>query len=318
MTTQLEQLKSFTTIVADTGDFGSIKSYQPQDATTNPSLILKAVQMPEYSHILDEAIAQEKNLGHWNLVDAIMDRVLILFGCEILELIPGRVSTEIDASLSFDVQGSIEKAKMLIDFYGQAGIDRKRVLIKLASTWEGIQAAKHLEEHGIHCNLTLLFSLTQAIACADAGVTLISPFVGRILDWYKAKESREFPIKDDPGVQSVTEIFNYYKKFNIPTEVMGASFRSKEQVLGLAGCDLLTISPNLLNELKNSHDEITCKLTEEKAERAILKKQDMTEARFRWELNQNEMATDKLCEGIRVFHADSQKLRALIEARVNA
>ncbi|MDX1680131.1 MAG: transaldolase, partial [Akkermansiaceae bacterium] len=255
---QLEQLKQFTKVVADTGDFEAMKAYQPQDATTNPSLILKAVGQDEYRHLAEKAVSELKDssLSGKALTDATLDRILVLFGLEILKIVPGRVSTEVDARLSFDTQGTIDKARELIANYEKEGIERDRVLIKIASTWEGIKAAEQLEKEGIHCNLTLLFSLPQAIACAEAKVQLISPFVGRILDWHKAKTGEDYQGDDDPGVQSVKEVYSYYKKFDYKTEVMGASFRNKGEILSLAGCDLLTISPDLLKELQDCEDPV--------------------------------------------------------------
>jgi transaldolase len=252
--TQLDQLKQFTTVVADTGDFEAMKAFKPQDATTNPSLILQASQKAEYKSLVDQALAEHKNsaLTGGALVEAVMDRILILFGLEILKIVPGRVSTEVDARLSFDTQGNLDKARHLIGMYEKAGIGRERILIKIASTWEGIKAAEVLQKEGINCNLTLLFSLAQAVACAEGGIKLISPFVGRILDWFKKSTGQDFVGADDPGVQSVTQIYNYYKHFGYTTEVMGASFRNKGEITELAGCDLLTISPGLLAELQAS------------------------------------------------------------------
>lgn len=304
---QLEQLKKMTVVVADSGDFESIKAYAPTDATTNPSLIYAASQQPQYKHLLEEAIQH----GKGNL-DDILDKVFVNFGLEILKLVPGRVSTEVDARLSFDVEGSVAKARHLIKLYEAAGIDRKRVLIKLASTWEGIVAAKQLEKEGIHCNMTLMFSMAQAIASAEAKATLISPFVGRILDWYKKAENvSSYPPAEDPGVKSVTEIYHYYKKFGYKTVVMGASFRNKEEILELAGCDLLTIAPALLEELKKSDAPVVRKLDPHKIPGDI-KKIAIDEKTFRYLLNQDAMATEKLAEGIRNFAKDIVKLEALI------
>jgi len=305
----LSQLKTYTTVVADTGDFESIKEYAPQDATTNPSLILAAASQPEYRHLVDQAIDEKKAEG----VEAIIDRILILFGKEILSIVPGRVSTETDARLSFDAEGTIAKARTLIDLYEKEDIDRDRILIKIASTWEGIQAAETLEKEGIHCNLTLLFSLVQAVACAEAKVQLISPFVGRIYDWYKKSTGEEYSGANDPGVQSVTEIYNYYKKFDYPTEVMGASFRNKGQITELAGCDLLTISPGLLEELQNSGEQLEEKLTETAAKNSNIEKIELDEKTFRFLFNEDAMATEKTAEGIRRFSVDMVKLEDLIK-----
>lgn len=310
---QLEQLKQFTTVVADTGDFATMRDYLPQDATTNPSLILQAAQKEEYRNIVEQAIAEADSAAGASKTEAIMDRVLVLFGKQILDIVPGRVSTETDARLSFDIEGSIEKGRRLIELYESEGIDRERVLIKIASTWEGIRAAEALENEGIHCNLTLLFSLGQAAACAEAGVQLISPFVGRILDWHKASTGKEFSPENDPGVASVKEIFTYYKKFGYDTEVMGASFRNKGEITELAGCDLLTISPGLLSELQNSDEEIECKLRAEDAGIAAMEKVPTDEKSFRWLLNEDAMATEKTAEGIRKFAVDVVKLEKMIE-----
>lgn len=305
---QLDQLKKFTTVVADSGDFASIKQYSPTDSTTNPSIILAASQQPQYRSLVDEAISY----GKGNM-EATLDKVFVNFGIEILKIVPGRVSTEVDARLSFDIKGSIQKARHIISLYQAAGIDRKRVLIKLASTWEGIVAAEALEKEGIHCNMTLLFSLPQAIACAEANVTLISPFVGRILDWYKKHDDVEsYPPAQDPGVQSVTKIFNYYKKFGYKTQIMGASFRNKEEIIELAGCDLLTIAPKLLEELKTCQDPVTKKLDASKAKDSRVEKIKMDEKAFRFLLNEDAMATEKLSEGIRNFVKDIIKLEKLL------
>ncbi|MFC5548041.1 transaldolase [Massilia aerilata] len=304
---QLEQLKQYTTVVADTGDFQSIKAYAPQDATTNPSLILKAVQKPEYRPLLEKAVADAKGAG----VEEIVDRLLIAFGVEILKFVPGRVSTEIDAALSFDTEATVAKGRELIALYEAAGVKRERVLIKIASTWEGIRAAEILEKEGIRCNLTLLFSLCQAIACAEAGVQLISPFVGRIYDWYKKSTGTDYQGADDPGVQSVKRIYQYYRKFGYKTEVMGASFRNTSQILELAGCDLLTISPDLLQKLAEADAPVERKLTADAG--ADLEKIAMDEKTFRFMLNEDAMGTEKLSEGIRAFVADSLKLKKMIE-----
>ncbi len=304
---QLEQLKQFTTVVADTGDFQSIKAYAPQDATTNPSLILKAVQKPEYRPLLEKAVADANGAS----VEAIVDSLLIAFGVEILKFVPGRVSTEIDAALSFDTEATVAKGRELIALYEKAGVSRERVLIKIASTWEGIRAAEILEKDGIHCNLTLLFSLCQAVACAEAGVQLISPFVGRIYDWYKKSTGTDYQGADDPGVQSVKGIYQYYRKFGYKTEVMGASFRNTSQILELAGCDLLTISPDLLQKLADSDAAVERKLVAD--ESADIEKIAIDEKTFRFMLNEDAMGTEKLSEGIRAFVADSLKLKKMIE-----
>ncbi len=319
MGSQLDQLKAFTIVVADTGDFELMEEYQPQDATTNPSLILKAAKQERYRSLVDRAIKEHENssLTGKVLVESIIDRLLILFGEEILQIVPGRVSTETDARLSFDCQGTINKARQLIELYERAGISRDRVLIKIASTWEGIQAAEMLEKEGIHCNLTLMFSLVQAVACADAKVQLISPFVGRIYDWYKKTEGRDYQGAEDPGVQSVVEIYHYYKKFGYATEVMGASFRNIGQILELAGCDLLTISPKLLEELQNADAPIEQKLTEDAAKSSDLEKISLDEKAFRYLLNDDAMATEKTAEGIRRFAADMISLEKLIESSLN-
>jgi transaldolase len=304
---QLEQLKQYTTVVADTGDFQSIKAYAPQDATTNPSLILKAVQKPEYRPLLEKTIAAFPTAS----TEEIVDRLLIAFGTEILKFVPGRVSTEIDAALSFDTAATVAKGRELIALYEAAGIKRERVLIKIASTWEGIRAAEILEQDGIRCNLTLLFSLCQAIACAEAGVQLISPFVGRIYDWYKKSTGTDYTGADDPGVQSVKRIYQYYRKFGYKTEVMGASFRNTSQILELAGCDLLTISPDLLQKLADTEGTVERKLVADA--NADIQKVALDEKTFRFMLNEDAMATEKLAEGIRAFCADSGKLKKMIE-----
>jgi len=310
--TQLDQLKQFTKVVADTGDFASMKEYAPQDATTNPSLILKAAALPAYAHLLDQAV---KDAGTTASTEQVIDRLLVLFGQEILKIVPGRVSTEVDARLSFDRDGSIAKAHEIIALYEKAGIPRERILIKLASTWEGIKAAELLQKEKINCNLTLLFSFAQAVACAEAQVRLISPFVGRILDWYKKSTGKDYTAVEDPGVKSVTEIYTYYKKFGHATEVMGASFRNKGEITELAGCDLLTISPQLLAELKTSTEPLVRKLDPAKAQAADLKKVSFDEKSFRFALNEDAMATEKTAEGIRVFAADIRKLEDLIKQK---
>ncbi|MDG1976525.1 MAG: transaldolase [Akkermansiaceae bacterium] len=317
MPSQLDSLKEFTVVVADTGDFASMQEYQPQDATTNPSLILQAASKPEYKTLVEEAIAENKSsdLSGDALTEAIMDRVLILFGLEILKIVPGRVSTEVDARLSFDKNATITKAKQLITAYEAEGISRDRILIKIASTWEGIKAAEELEKEGIHCNLTLLFAFAQAVACAEAGVQLISPFVGRIYDWFKKENGEEYSGDDDPGVQSVTKIYNYYKKYGYKTEVMGASFRNTGQITSLTGCDLLTISPGLLEELQNTSGPLEQKLDEESPD-CNLEKISLDEKAFRFEFNEDAMATEKTAQGIRAFSADIVKLENLIESMV--
>lgn len=311
---ELDQLKQFTTVVADSGDFTTLKQYAPQDATTNPSLILKAATMPEYAPVLEKAVADARrtNLSGAALVKEIVDRLLVLFGGEILKIVPGRVSTETDANLSFDTDGLVKKADKFIGLYAQHGIPRERILIKIASTWEGIRAAEVLQRDGINCNMTLLFSLAQAVACAEAGARLISPFVGRILDWYKAKTNQAYAPADDPGVTSVKEIYTYYKKFGHPTEVMGASFRNKGEILELAGCDLLTISPALLGELQQGSGTVARKLSPETARQSDMSRLVVTEKSFRWLMNENAMATEKTAEGIRLFAADTVKLEQFI------
>jgi len=314
-TSTLEQLKKFTTVVADTGDFESMRKYAPQDATTNPTLIFKAVQQAEYKHLLDKVIADSRgsSLAGESLRRAIIDDLLIAFGREILAIVPGRVSTEVDARLSFDVDATVKKARYLISLYEKSGVPRERILIKIASTWEGARAAEVCEKEGIHCNLTLLFSLAQAIACADAGVRLISPFVGRIYDYYKAATGKDYSGAEDPGVQSVEKIYTYYKKFGYTTQVMGASFRNVGQIESLAGCDLLTISPDLLEELQNSNRELVRKLDPAAAASAPAERISLDEKLFRWMLNEEAMATDKLAEGIRKFAADIVKLEGIIQ-----
>lgn len=321
MASKLDQLKQMTTVVCDTGDINSIKKYEPTDATTNPSLIFQAASDEKYQYLIDEAIhwGMSKTSNQPQMLHCIMDKLFVNFGVEILKIVPGRVSTEVDARLSFDVQGSIHKGTHLIGLYEAAGIDRSRVLIKLASTWEGIQAAKVLEKEGIHCNMTLMFSLPQAVAAAEVGATLISPFVGRILDWYKASEHVEgYPPEKDPGVLSVTQIYNYYKKFGYKTQVMGASFRNVDEILQLAGCDLLTISPKLLEILQNDQGNIERKLSPEKSKDSDIQKLELEEPAFRFEVNDNAMAIEKLADGIRRFAADTRKLEKHILERVSA
>jgi transaldolase len=315
---QLDQLKKFTTVVADTGDFESIREFHPQDATTNPSLIFSATQKPEYKRLVEKAVADTKNLPltGQKRIETIIHHLLVYFGVEILKIVPGRVSTETDARLSFDTQAAIEQAQEFIDLYEKNGIPRERVLIKVASTWEGIAAAEHLEQQGIRCNLTLLFSLPQAVRCAEAGVQLISPFVGRIYDWYKKNTGKEYSGAEDPGVRSVTQIYNYYKKFGYRTEIMGASFRTKGQIIELVGCDLLTISPELLEELSESSETIERKLDPAAAMKNEIERLDLDEKKFRWLLNEDAMATDKLAEGIRRFAADVVKLEQYVAQHI--
>ncbi|KAG0123268.1 hypothetical protein HOY82DRAFT_639324 [Tuber indicum] len=322
MTTSLDQLKATgTTVVCDSGDFATIDKYKPQDATTNPSLILAASKKPEYARLIDEAVKYGRSHGG-NIdsqVDATFDRLLVEFGKEILNIVPGKVSTEVDARFSFDRQASIDKALHIIDLYKSIGIDKGRVLIKIASTWEGIQAARELEsKHGIKCNLTLLFSEVQAIAAAEAGAFLISPFVGRILDWYKASTGKAYVAREDPGVKSVQNIFNYYKKYGYKTIVMGASFRNTGEITELAGCDYLTISPNLLEELYNSQAAVPKKLSSEDATALDITRKSFidNEAEFRFYLNEDQMATEKLSDGIRKFAADAVTLKEILKAKL--
>jgi transaldolase len=318
MSTQLDQLKQFTTVVADTGDFASLKQFAPRDATTNPSLIFKAAQMPEYQFLIDKAIADNKaKASGKDLLALVMDDLLVLFGTEILKIVPGRVSTETDAILAFDTDALVAKGRRFIELYKAQGIPRERILVKIASTWEGIRAAEILQREDINCNLTLLFSLAQAIACAEAKAKLISPFVGRIMDWYKAKEKKDFAPAEDPGVISVKEIYSYYKKFGYTTEVMGASFRNVGEIQELAGCDLLTISPNLLAELQKSSAPLTRKLSPEIARDSKIEKIPLDEKKFRWMFNESAMATEKTAEGIRLFNADAQKLAQAIAAKLD-
>jgi len=311
--TKLSRLRELTTVVADTGDIESIRKYSPVDATTNPSLLYKAAQLNAYRHLVEDAVAKGAAAPNAERMQTTLDHLAVNFGVEILGIIPGRVSTEVDARLSFDREATIDRARELIGLYEAAGISRERVLIKVASTWEGIKAAEALEKEGIHCNLTLLFSFAQAVACADAGVTLISPFVGRILDWHKKYEGVDgYPAAEDPGVRSVTRIYNYYKKHAYPTVVMGASFRNKEEILELAGCDLLTISPELMAELDAAEGAVPVKLSAEAAAAAGEPLLGLDERGFRWMLNEDAMATEKLAEGIRNFTRDTEKLEALI------
>jgi transaldolase len=315
---QLEQLKKFTKVVADTGDFESIKDFKPQDATTNPSLIFAATQKEQYAHLLDEVLRDRKSSGLSGAaqIEDIIDHLLIRFGTEMLKIIPGRVSTETDARYSFDVEGSIAKARRLIELYKERGIGAERVLIKVASTWEGLLAAEQLQREGVHCNMTLLFSLPQAVRAAEVKAQLISPFVGRIYDWYKKTNNRDYKGAEDPGVQSVREIYTYYKKFEYPTEVMGASFRNTGEILELAGCDLLTISPELMGELSHSAEPIERKLSPEKAKLASVGKLQLDEKKFRYLLNENAMATEKTAEGIRKFAADIVKLEKFVAEKL--
>jgi transaldolase len=315
VTSQLAALKQHSVIVADTGDIDAIARWRPQDATTNPSLILKAAQDARYRPIIDEAIAAASGVAAATRLGEIVDRLFVGFGRRIIELVPGRVSTEVDARLSFDTDATERKARRLVDLYESAGVPRERVLIKIASTWEGIRAAERLEHDGVHCNLTLLFSFAQAVACADAGVTLISPFVGRIYDWHrKAQGVEDIAREDDPGVASVTRIYHYYKKFGYETQVMGASFRKTTQILDLAGCDLLTISPDLLHQLEATEGDVPRQLSIAAAEASSAERVDLDEELFRWMHNEDPMATEKLADGIRLFHADSVKLARFISA----
>src|SRR5271169_5747427 len=309
--TLLESLKKYTTVVADTGDFEAIAEHKPQDATTNPSLLLKAAQLTQYRDLVDDALNFAVGAGQNQAARSVafMDKLFIDFGCEILKIVPGRVSTEVDAALSFDTEGTLAKARKLIGMYKEAGIERDRVLIKIASTWEGIRAAEQLEREGIHCNLTLLFSFAQAVACAEAGVTLISPFVGRIYDWYRKERGvKDIPADEDPGVESVRRIFDYFKKFDFKTQVMGASFRKVDQIVRLAGCDLLTISPDLLEQLEKTEGGVPRRLSPDTAKASDAQKIHLDEKTFRWMHNEDAMATEKLAEGIRKFYADARKL----------
>jgi transaldolase len=316
---QLEQLKRFTTVVADTADFESIREFKPQDCTTNPSLVYAATQKENYSHFLEEILVNRRKSGLTGTAqrEDIIDRLLVRFGTAMLEIVPGRVSTETDVRYSFDVDGSIKKARRLIELYEEQGIGRERVLIKIASTWEGIMAAERLQKEGIKCNMTLLFSLPQAVRAAEAKVQLISPFAGRIYDWFKAANKRDYTGAEDPGVQSVKEIYNYYKHFGYETEVMGASFRNVGQILELAGCDLLTISPDLMKELAGSREPVHRKLTPAAAKAAELMPLAINEKTFRYLLNEDAMATEKTAEGIRKFAADIAKLEKLVASKVN-
>lgn len=322
MSDLLSQLKQFSVVVADSGDFASIKKYQPRDATTNPSLLLKAAQMPEYGEVVQRALRETKTeaTSASQSLELAMDKLAVAFGTEILKIVPNRVSTEVDARLSFDTEAMVAKAKSLIARYARAGIDRDRILIKLSTTWEGVCAARALKKDGIHCNMTLLFSFAQAVACAEAGVQLISPFVGRILDWHKKATGKEsYPPAEDPGVISVTTIYNYYKKYGHTTEVMGASFRNIGEIIELAGCDLLTISPNLLEELQKAEGTLARKLDPARAAvECKTEKVSLDENRFRWLHNEDQMATEKLSDGIRIFAADAIKLEKFIGQKLAA
>ena len=317
---QLEQIKKITTVVADTADFESIRVFRPQDATTNPSLVYAATQKENYSHFLDEVLTDRRKSGLSGAaqLEDIIDHLLVRFGSAMLEIVPGRVSTETDVRYSFDVEGSIKKARRLIALYKEQGIGRERVLIKIASTWEGLMAAEQLQKEGIKCNMTLLFSLPQAVRAAEAKVQLISPFVGRIYDWFKAANKRDYAGAEDPGVQSVKEIYTYYKHFGYQTEVMGASFRNVGQILELAGCDLLTISPELMKQLSESYDAVHRKLTPADAKKADVKPMVLDEKKFRYLLNEDAMATEKTAEGIRKFAADIAKLEQLVASKLDA
>ena len=315
MVSQLDSLKKFSSVVADTGDIDSIQKFNPDDCTTNPSLIFKAVQSNKYKKLVDEVISNSKSRKFSQTEDQvnyIADQLTIAFGIELTKIVPGYVSTEVDSDLSFNTEATVEKAKQIINSYEQSGIPKNRILIKIAGTWEGIQAVKKLEAEGISCNCTLIFSLTQAIACAEAGAFLISPFVGRILDWFKSNTQKDYDSSNDPGVESVEKIFNYFKKFNYNTIVMAASFRNKDEIINLAGCDKLTISPTLLEELSQNDDEIKLKLSKENSSSLDIERINVNESSFRWHLNENQMASFKLAEGIRLFNKDLLKLKELI------
>tara|TARA_B100000579_G_scaffold17589_1_gene12389 strand:- start:3793 stop:4752 length:960 start_codon:yes stop_codon:yes gene_type:complete len=319
MTSQLESLKKYSSVVADTGDIDSIQKFSPDDCTTNPSLIFKAVQSEKYTKLVEDVISNSKSRKFKNLtdqIDYISDQLAIAFGIELTKIVPGYVSTEVDADLSFNTKATIEKAKQIINSYEQSGIHKNRILIKIAGTWEGIQAVKELEAEGISCNCTLIFSLTQAIACAEAGAFLISPFVGRILDWFKSNTSYELDSTNDPGVESVAKIYNYFKKYNYKTVVMAASFRNKEEIINLAGCDKLTISPALLEELSQTEGVINPKLLSSESTKVDLPRVNVNESSFRWHLNENQMASFKLAEGIRLFNKDMIKLKDLIKSQL--
>ena len=316
MVSQLDSLKKFSSVVADTGDIDSIQKFNPDDCTTNPSLIFKAVQSNKYKKLVDEVISNSKSRKFSQTEDQvnyIADQLTIAFGIELTKIVPGYVSTEVDSDLSFNTEATVEKAKQIINSYEQSGVPKNRILIKIAGTWEGIQAVKKLEAEGISCNCTLIFSLTQAIACAEAGAFLISPFVGRILDWFKSNTQKDYDSSNDPGVESVEKIFNYFKKFNYNTIVMAASFRNKDEIINLAGCDKLTISPTLLEELSQNDDEIKLKLSKENSSSLDIERINVNESSFRWHLNENQMASFKLAEGIRLFNKDLLKLKVLIK-----
>ncbi len=319
MVSQLESLKKFSSVVADTGDIDSIQKFNPDDCTTNPSLIFKAVQSNKYKKLVDEVTSNSKSRKFSKTEDQvnyIADQLTIAFGIELTKIVPGYVSTEVDSDLSFNTEATVEKAKQIINSYEQSGVPKNRILIKIAGTWEGIQAVKKLEAEGISCNCTLIFSLTQAIACAEAGAFLISPFVGRILDWFKSNTQKDYDSSNDPGVESVEKIFNYFKKFNYNTIVMAASFRNKDEIINLAGCDKLTISPTLLEELSQNDDEIKLKLSKEKSSSLDIERINVNESSFRWHLNENQMASFKLAEGIRLFNKDLLKLKELIRGQL--
>ena len=319
MISQLESLKKFSSVVADTGDIDSIQKFSPDDCTTNPSLIFKAVQSNKYKKLFDEVLANSKSRKFNQLndqVDYIADQLAIAFGIELTKIVPGYVSTEVDSDLSFNTEATVEKAKQIINSYEQSGVPRNRILIKIAGTWEGIQAVKKLEPEGISCNCTLIFSLTQAIACAEAGAFLISPFVGRILDWFKANSSKDYNATNDPGVESVVKIYNYFKKYNYNTIVMAASFRNKEEIINLAGCDKLTISPSLLEELNKSEGDLDQKLSQNQSSQIDIDRINVNESSFRWHLNENQMASFKLAEGIRLFNKDLLKLKETIRKQL--
>ena len=319
MISQLESLKKFSSVVADTGDIDSIQKFSPDDCTTNPSLIFKAVQSNKYKKLFDEVLANSKSRKFNELndqVDYIADQLAIAFGIELTKIVPGYVSTEVDSDLSFNTEATVEKAKQIINSYEQSGVPRNRILIKIAGTWEGIQAVKKLEAEGISCNCTLIFSLTQAVACAEAGAFLISPFVGRILDWFKANSSKDYDATNDPGVESVEKIYNYFKKYNYNTIVMAASFRNKEEIINLAGCDKLTISPSLLEELNKSEGDLDQKLSQNQSNQIDIDRINVNESSFRWHLNENQMASFKLAEGIRLFNKDLLKLKETIREQL--
>ena len=319
MVSQLDRLKKFSSVVADTGDIDSIQKFNPDDCTTNPSLIFKAVQSNKYKKLVDEVISNSKSRKFSQTddqVNYIADQLTIAFGIELTKIVPGYVSTEVDSDLSFNTEATVEKAKQIINSYEQSGVPKNRILIKIAGTWEGIQAVKKLEAEGISCNCTLIFSLTQAIACAEAGAFLISPFVGRILDWFKSNTQKDYDSSNDPGVESVEKIFNYFKKFNYNTIVMAASFRNKDEIINLAGCDKLTISPTLLEELSQNDDEIKLKLSKENSSSLDIERINVNESSFRWHLNENQMASFKLAEGIRLFNKDLLKLKELIRGQL--